>query len=208
MPSAAAMDAIVVGRETAARDDPLLTARPAGPRTAMRVVLDTRAALAVGKPLGPHAPAEAPVLVAVGSEAAAADCRRLPPVPAAKCWSVRATTHAARLDALLGELGRRRMTNVLVEGGGRVLGSLLDARQIDEVHVFIAPKLVGGAAAPSSGRRPGRRRIGRRAGFRRRCSSSRSAATCMCGGGGGIRDWGLGIRKAPGLYRGHSKDEG
>jgi diaminohydroxyphosphoribosylaminopyrimidine deaminase/5-amino-6-(5-phosphoribosylamino)uracil reductase len=53
-----------------------------------------------------------------------------------------------RLLALLDELGRRRMTNVLVEGGGDVLGSFLDAGQIDEVHVFIAPKLVGGNDAP------------------------------------------------------------
>ena len=30
-----------------------------------------------------------------------------------------------------------------------MLGSFFDSRQIDEVHVFIAPKLVGGAAAPS-----------------------------------------------------------
>jgi diaminohydroxyphosphoribosylaminopyrimidine deaminase / 5-amino-6-(5-phosphoribosylamino)uracil reductase len=43
---------------------------------------------------------------------------------------------------------------VLVEGGGRVLGSLLDMREIDEVHVFIASKLVGGvsAATPVAGR--------------------------------------------------------
>jgi len=41
------------------------------------------------------------------------------------------------------------MTNVLVEGGSRLLGSLLDMRAIDEVHVFIAPKLVGGSRAPS-----------------------------------------------------------
>ena len=40
------------------------------------------------------------------------------------------------------------MTNVLVEGGSRLLGSLFDARLIDEVHVFIAPKLAGGEAAP------------------------------------------------------------
>ncbi len=45
------------------------------------------------------------------------------------------------------------MTNVLVEGGGRLLGSLLDAGPIDEVHVFIAPKLFGGSAAatPTAG---------------------------------------------------------
>jgi diaminohydroxyphosphoribosylaminopyrimidine deaminase/5-amino-6-(5-phosphoribosylamino)uracil reductase len=42
------------------------------------------------------------------------------------------------------------MTNVLVEGGSRLLGSLLDARQIDEVHVFIAPKLFGGAMAAAA----------------------------------------------------------
>ena len=51
--------------------------------------------------------------------------------------------------ALLQELGRRRFTNILVEGGGAVLGSFLDARAIDEFHVFVAPKLIGGAAAPS-----------------------------------------------------------
>jgi diaminohydroxyphosphoribosylaminopyrimidine deaminase/5-amino-6-(5-phosphoribosylamino)uracil reductase len=39
------------------------------------------------------------------------------------------------------------MTNLLVEGGGQVLGSFLDAGLIDEVHVFIAPCLAGGEAA-------------------------------------------------------------
>jgi diaminohydroxyphosphoribosylaminopyrimidine deaminase/5-amino-6-(5-phosphoribosylamino)uracil reductase len=39
------------------------------------------------------------------------------------------------------------MTNILVEGGGELLGSLFDARQIDEIHVFIAPKLFGGQKA-------------------------------------------------------------
>jgi diaminohydroxyphosphoribosylaminopyrimidine deaminase/5-amino-6-(5-phosphoribosylamino)uracil reductase len=58
------------------------------------------------------------------------------------------------LPALLSELGRRRMTNLLVEGGSSVLGSFLDAGAIDEVHVFIAPRLAGGAEArtPIAGR--------------------------------------------------------
>ena len=53
------------------------------------------------------------------------------------------------MGALLDELGRLRMTNVLVEGGGELLGSLFDAHAIDEVHVFISPKLVGGSHAPT-----------------------------------------------------------
>jgi diaminohydroxyphosphoribosylaminopyrimidine deaminase/5-amino-6-(5-phosphoribosylamino)uracil reductase len=51
------------------------------------------------------------------------------------------------LQQLLAELGRRRLTNVLVEAGGRLLGSMFDLGQIDEAHVFIAPKLIGGSSA-------------------------------------------------------------
>ena len=41
------------------------------------------------------------------------------------------------------------MTNLLIEGGSGVLGSFLDAKLIDEVHVFLAPRLIGGAMAPT-----------------------------------------------------------
>jgi diaminohydroxyphosphoribosylaminopyrimidine deaminase / 5-amino-6-(5-phosphoribosylamino)uracil reductase len=142
------MDAVVVGRETAERDDPLLTARPPGPRTATRVVLDSRASLGSGSQLVRTA-VETPVLIAVGTDAPDSETQRL---AAAGCelFVCNGDTHAARLAQLLDELGRRRFTNVLVEGGGRLLGSLFDARLVDEVHVFIAPKLAGGAAASSS----------------------------------------------------------
>jgi diaminohydroxyphosphoribosylaminopyrimidine deaminase/5-amino-6-(5-phosphoribosylamino)uracil reductase len=135
----------MIGRETARRDNPLLTARPPGPRTALRIVVDTRASLASGSQLVCTA-REVPLLVAVGPSAAQADRRRL---KEAGCdvLGCEADSHAARLEELLAELGRRRLTNVLVEGGGQLLGSLLDTGQIDEVHVFIAPKLLGGTAA-------------------------------------------------------------
>jgi diaminohydroxyphosphoribosylaminopyrimidine deaminase/5-amino-6-(5-phosphoribosylamino)uracil reductase len=139
------VDAIMVGRGTAAADDPLLVARPPGPRTAVRVVLDTHASLANDSQLVRTA-RETPVLVAVGEVSLTINRQRL---TAAGCevFLCPGETPAARLDALFLELGHRRMTNVLVEGGGRLLGSLLDARQIDEVRVFIAPKIVGGATA-------------------------------------------------------------
>jgi diaminohydroxyphosphoribosylaminopyrimidine deaminase/5-amino-6-(5-phosphoribosylamino)uracil reductase len=56
------------------------------------------------------------------------------------------------LTDLLRDLARRRCTNVLVEGGANVLGQFFDERLIDEVHVFIASKLIGGAGpAPIGG---------------------------------------------------------
>ncbi|HLA85078.1 MAG TPA: dihydrofolate reductase family protein, partial [Thermoguttaceae bacterium] len=90
-----------------------------------------------------------PVLVAVSSEAADADRRRLTEA-GCEVFVCAGEGRTARLEALLDELGRRRMTNVLVEGGAGVLGSFLDAGQIDEVHVFVAPKLIGGREAPGA----------------------------------------------------------
>lgn len=140
------MDAIMIGRETARRDDPLLTARPPGPRTPLRIVMDTHGSQSSDSQLVRTAQS-VPLMVAVGSESLERDRCRLR-AEGCEVWVGHAETHHSRLDALLDELGRRRMTNVLVEGGGRMLGSLLDHRQLDEIHVFIAPKLVGGAASP------------------------------------------------------------
>lgn len=140
------VDAIVVGRGTAAADDPLLTARPPGPRTAVRVVLDTRASLSLKSQLVRTA-RELPVLVAASSEASEVNCTKLREA-GCEVLTCGGATPQARLESLLDELGKRRMTNVLVEGGSRLLGSFFDALLIDEVHVFIAPKLAGGEAAP------------------------------------------------------------
>jgi diaminohydroxyphosphoribosylaminopyrimidine deaminase / 5-amino-6-(5-phosphoribosylamino)uracil reductase len=140
------MDAIIVGRGTAAADDPLLTARPPGARTAARIVVDTRASLSLASQLVRTA-RNVPVLVAIGSTAAASDCGRLINA-GCKIVACPGIDHTTRMESLLAVLGEDRMTNVMVEGGSRLLGSLFDARMIDEVHVFIAPKLAGGAAAP------------------------------------------------------------
>jgi diaminohydroxyphosphoribosylaminopyrimidine deaminase/5-amino-6-(5-phosphoribosylamino)uracil reductase len=140
------VDAVIVGRGTVVADDPLLTARPPGPRVATRVVLSASGELPERCQLRNTA-REAPVLVctAAGNEAklagwAAAGCEVVP---------LSAGDSGLSIDAVLTELGRRRMTHVLVEGGAGVLGAVLDARAADEFHVYVAPKLVGGVAAPS-----------------------------------------------------------
>jgi len=140
------MDGILCGIGTALADDPLLTARPAGPRQAVRIVLDGAARLPVKSRLVRTA-RDRPVLVAVGP---AAPANRLQALEAAGCevWRGAAADLRERLTALLTELAVRRLTNVLIEGGPQVLGSFADAGLIDEVWAFIAPMIIGGAAAP------------------------------------------------------------
>jgi diaminohydroxyphosphoribosylaminopyrimidine deaminase / 5-amino-6-(5-phosphoribosylamino)uracil reductase len=144
------MDAIVVGMGTVRADDPQLTARPPGPRTAVRVVLDSRGNLPAASHLARTA-REVPVLVATaGTVERAEELRGL----GCEVLALAAVEGRPDVRALLDELGRRRFTNVLVEGGAAVLGSFLDAGEVDEVHVFVAPRLAGGAEArtPVGGR--------------------------------------------------------
>ena len=141
------VDAILVGGGTARRDDPLLTARPAGARTALRVVLDTKAHLALDSQLLRTA-REVPLLVVVGPASTAQDRERLQNA-GAEVFVVHSTDHQQRIHEVLLELARRNCTNVLVEGGSRILGSLLDGQLIDEVYAFVAPKIIGGFLAPS-----------------------------------------------------------
>ncbi len=142
------VDAILVGRGTAERDDPLLAARPPGPRTATRIVLDSAARLSPDSRLAQSVD-QAPLLIAVSEDASGERCRSLEAC-GAEIVVLTGDNHSARITALLDKLGRRQMTHLLVEGGAQVLGTLLDIRAIDEVHVFIAPKLIGGADAPSA----------------------------------------------------------
>ncbi|MGL4461612.1 MAG: dihydrofolate reductase family protein, partial [Planctomycetia bacterium] len=53
----------------------------------------------------------------------------------------------------------RRWTNVLVEGGPGLLGGFLDADAVDAVRAYVAPLLVGGAAAPGPTAGAGRSRL-------------------------------------------------
>ena len=139
------MDAIIIGRGTLVADDPLLTARPPGPRIATRIVLTSG-----DKPLPDDCQLlrtvdQAPVMVVTKQE----NVEKMAP------WAKRGCEILTLpIATLLAELGRRRMTNVLVEGGPGVLGAFLDERLIDEVHAFIAPKLIGGdkALSPVGGR--------------------------------------------------------
>ncbi|TWT61163.1 bifunctional diaminohydroxyphosphoribosylaminopyrimidine deaminase/5-amino-6-(5-phosphoribosylamino)uracil reductase RibD [Rubinisphaera italica] len=140
------MDAIIVGSGTALADDPQLTVRPPGPRTPARIILDSHARLSVNSRLIQTID-EAPVLVVCREDVSAEIQKKLVDAGVELILAPVNYVGQPELSIVLKELGRRGMTNLLVEGGACVLGSFFDAGQVDEVHAYIAPKIIGGGAA-------------------------------------------------------------
>jgi diaminohydroxyphosphoribosylaminopyrimidine deaminase/5-amino-6-(5-phosphoribosylamino)uracil reductase len=140
------VDANIVGVNTVFADDPMLTCRLARPlRIATRVILDRRLRTPPDCKLVRTA-RRAPTLIVTGQVSAA----RRRPFEGAGC-EVLVLPNPQRRDALrrlLRALGRRGFTNVMVEGGGKVLGAFVDQRLADEAVIFVAPRLIGGSAAP------------------------------------------------------------
>ena len=62
-------------------------------------------------------------------------------------------TRAGKVDLkrAVARLAREGLTEVLVEGGGGLAAALLRARLVDELHWFVAPRLLGGDGRPSVG---------------------------------------------------------
>lgn len=151
------IDAILVGVGTVLADDPQLTVRLGGcarpPRNPWRIVLDSTCRTpAVARLLAPGAAAgrdddrvtvftteRAPAERRAALEAAGAEVRVLP-----------ADHGRVSLPALLDDLGRRKVTGLLVEGGATVHGAFFDAGLVDLVVAFIAPIVIGGRDAPGA----------------------------------------------------------
>ena len=145
------VDAIITGSGTVRADNPQLTARPAGPRRALRVVIDSTgdSVNADGALLKSRLDSE--ILVCVSARCRKESRDRLLNLGV----SVFQTESAAKVDvaAVMRELGLRKCTNVLLEAGPALLGAFFDEGLIDEIHAFVAPKLIGGlgSLAPIGG---------------------------------------------------------
>jgi diaminohydroxyphosphoribosylaminopyrimidine deaminase / 5-amino-6-(5-phosphoribosylamino)uracil reductase len=57
---------------------------------------------------------------------------------------------AARVKHALSELGAREVQSLLLEGGPHLAGAFLEADEIDEARIFVAPLLTGGREAKTA----------------------------------------------------------
>jgi diaminohydroxyphosphoribosylaminopyrimidine deaminase/5-amino-6-(5-phosphoribosylamino)uracil reductase len=142
-------DAVAVGIGTALMDDPRLTARIEGvARQPRHVVFDSEARLPLDSRLV-QGVAEVPLIVVCSRAAARTSVQAL---EAAGVDVIVATgeNEAARVEHALDELGAREIQSLLLEGGPHLVGAFLEAGEIDEARIFIAPVMIGGAKAKTA----------------------------------------------------------
>ncbi len=143
-------DAIVVGSLTAVADDPELVARRGNQVIArpIRVLVDSRLRVPASAKL--YADGADRTWVLCGKSAAASRRKAL------ERTDTRVLTVATRnghidLKPALARLAREGLTQVLVEGGGELAAALLRRELVDELHWFVAPRVLGGDGRASVG---------------------------------------------------------
>lgn len=157
------VDAVVVGVGTVLADDPLLTARGVPVRRMARlVVVDPDLRIPPNakllRSLGAD-PRAAPVTVAVSDQLHASQPGKLADlisqgVEAIALPPTQTDPGRLSLQPLLTHLATvHNATNVLVEGGSKLVSSMFEQRLVDQALVFVAPRLLGDheAVAPLQG---------------------------------------------------------
>lgn len=141
------VDGILVGINTVLRDDPLLTCRLEGGRNPKRIIIDSNAALPLRSRIL-NTIHESEIIVAVNKNA---QQKRIEKLEQLGCTIIQTRDKSDRVDLkdLFRKLGEMKLTNILVEGGSRVITSMIEERLADKIIVFIAPIIIGGEDAKS-----------------------------------------------------------
>jgi diaminohydroxyphosphoribosylaminopyrimidine deaminase/5-amino-6-(5-phosphoribosylamino)uracil reductase len=146
------VDAILVGRGTALADNPRLTSRldersHQEARHPLRIILDSRGSLPTTLRVF-EASLPGQTLVATTQQARSLWLEQLRKLRIELLILPPDANGQVPLLPLLEELGRRKLSSLLVEGGAEVHASFFAQGLVNKVHAYVAPKLVGGRKAP------------------------------------------------------------
>lgn len=152
-------DAIMVGIETIIKDNPLLTVRHpqwAGKKL-VRVILDSQLRLPLRARILSTL-SKGPILV-FAARGAPSKKRSQLETRGVEVIKSPSSLRPLSIPAVLAELGRRGLAGLLVEGGSRLLTSMVEGRFADKLFLTLSPCLIGGSAAPSLIEGEGIRRV-------------------------------------------------
>jgi diaminohydroxyphosphoribosylaminopyrimidine deaminase/5-amino-6-(5-phosphoribosylamino)uracil reductase len=143
-------DAVMVGIGTVLKDDPRLTARITGKNgfDPVRIVVDSRLRIPLESSIL-HLDSTAKTILAATKQASNDKIREIEKL-GAQVLIAEGSNNRVDLAALMKELGRIGITNLLLEGGSELNASMLCEHLVDKVIFFVAPKIIGGQNAKSA----------------------------------------------------------
>ena len=142
-------DAVMVGINTVIADDPRLTVRDVPGRSPVRVVADSKLRIPMTSQVVTTA-REVPTCVVTTPDSPRALEDALVEAGVAVIRVPATAEGRCDMRVALSELAAREVVSVLVEGGAELAGSVLATALCDEMHVFIAPVLLGPRGRPGA----------------------------------------------------------
>lgn len=140
-------DAILVGIETVLADNPSLTTRlPSGGKNPIRIILDTNLRTPLDSKVITEQ--EAKTWIIVGGEVSEQAKTRYQGFENVSIIQV--VEKEIKIDSVLRLLGQRHITSLFVEGGATINASFLETSHINQLILYMAPKIIGGQKAPTS----------------------------------------------------------
>jgi 2,5-diamino-6-(ribosylamino)-4(3H)-pyrimidinone 5'-phosphate reductase len=139
------VDAILIGKNTMLKDDPLLTVRYTKGKNPTRIILDSKGTISKNSKIIKTSD-KIPTIIAVSKKISKANLLKLKKLPVEIIIS---GENSVNLKLLMKKLSTKKIKTILVEGGGTVNWEFIKNNIFDELIITLSPYLIGGNDATS-----------------------------------------------------------
>ncbi len=141
----AKVDGILIGKNTAIKDNPLLTVRHTRGKNPVRIILDSKGEIPIKSKILQTSD-KIPTIIAVSKQITKSNLQKLNKFPVE---IISTGEKSVNLKLLLKKLFQKKITTILVEGGGTIHWEFVKQNLFDELIITISPFLLGGNDAIS-----------------------------------------------------------
>ena len=134
------VDAIIIGKNTLMRDDPLLTVRYTKGKNPTRIILDSKGEITTKSKIL-QTSANVPTIIAVSKKITKSNLQKLNNFPV---QVIITGEKSVNIKSLLKKLSEKKIKTVLVEGGGTVNWEFIKQNIFDELIITLSPFVIGG----------------------------------------------------------------
>ena len=137
------VDAILVGKNTIHRDDPLLTVRYVKGKNPTRIILDSQGTISINSKILQTCN-KVPTIIAVSKRISKVNLQKLKRFPVEIIMTGK---NSVNIKSLMNNISKRKINTILVEGGGTINWQFIQNNLFDEILITIAPFIIGGIDA-------------------------------------------------------------